>query len=292
VEAPLSVLEFSHLDELSGVVYDKKQQGLYMIEDATSILSFYDFKSQKIVSETSIVPGGLDYEDVALDELGTVYVLVSNGDVLVKEQQSTEWKHLQLKKAHFLEEELDFESLVYDQSRHSLLLFCKINEGVTELHVYRFDLISGKISLDFDISLSEIRSVLQEPALSEFNPSAAAFGPDGRLYVIATSGQLLVVLDKARKVQSGSLFSFMFSFVFFEFIYLFFQVAYLPRDPYVQPEGLTFVNEVYFFVFLTFLCVLTPHAAGDADCFGGTRQRGGARKRPNHCGEEIIKTFN
>ena len=70
----------------------------------------------------------------------------------------------------------------------------------------------------FTVSLKEISDVLGVK-VKKWNPSAITVHPKTKdIYMIATSGQLLVVLDSKTKVV----------------VY----VEYLPREPFVQPEGM------------------------------------------------------
>ena len=79
------------------------------------------------------------------------------------------------------------------------------------------------------IAKAEISRVLDEE-IDTFNPSAVAVHPEtGDLYVTATRGQLLVVLDGGEAMSIKA-------------------CVHLPRDPFVQPEGITFDDEANLYI--------------------------------------------
>jgi hypothetical protein len=119
------------------------------------------------------------------------------------------------------DEKNEFETMYLDG--HSLILLCKQcdHEKDEIRNAYRFDLATHTFDPDpvYIINIGDIRKELKDDK-AEFKPSAAGINPmNGKLYIVASVGKLLVIADKKGKIEE---------------VY--------PLDPlmYNQPEGMTF----------------------------------------------------
>jgi DNA-binding beta-propeller fold protein YncE len=110
-----------------------------------------------------------------------------------------------------------------DAATHSLILLCKQcdHEKDEIRNSYRFDLRTNTFDPEplYIIDIGDIRNKLKDEK-AEFKPSAAGINPvNGKLYIVASVGKLLVIADKKGKIE---------------------QVFQLDPQLYNQPEGMTF----------------------------------------------------
>ena len=110
-----------------------------------------------------------------------------------------------------------------DADGQSLILLCKdCAKEKDEIRVaHRFDLKTNTFSPEpaYTINIADIKKLLNDEE-AEFKPSAAGINPaNGKLYIVASVGKLLVIADKNGKVEQA-----------------------IRLDPvlYNQPEGMTF----------------------------------------------------
>jgi hypothetical protein len=100
----------------------------------------------------------------------------------------------------------DFETLYYDTSSNGLILLCKnceVDRGENIRTAFRFDRAGKQFDTKpyYTISSKEVKNSLKDGKV-DFEPSAAAIHPlEKRLYVLASSGNLLVITDFKGKVQ-------------------------------------------------------------------------------------------
>jgi hypothetical protein len=101
----------------------------------------------------------------------------------------------------------DFETLYYDSSARGLVLLCKRCASEKGAHVrtaWRFDLVTKQFDSTplFTISTDDVKQDLKDGEV-EFHPSAAAIHPiEKRLYVLSSSGHLLVICNTRGKVEN------------------------------------------------------------------------------------------
>jgi uncharacterized protein YjiK len=172
---------------------DKKK--IYRLTTDGKVSDYFD---QDIMAEQQ------DYED-ALKINGVVYALVSNGTIVsVKRSDSG----LLVNQYPFPSGgKNDFETLYYDPSLKGLVMLCKrcaSEQGQHKRFAYRFDLETNQFDAQpvFSINTEEVKQDLKDGKI-EFNPSAAAISPvDHNLYVLSSSGHLLVICDTRGKVKS------------------------------------------------------------------------------------------
>jgi hypothetical protein len=121
------------------------------------------------------------------------------------------------------EEKNEFETMYLDADGHSLILLCKqCDHEKDEIRTaYRFNLRTNTFDAEpaYTINIADIRKLLNDDK-AEFKPSAAGINPiNGKLYIVASVGKLLVIANEKGKVE---------------------QVFRLDPDMYNQPEGMTF----------------------------------------------------
>jgi len=149
-----------------------------------------------------------------------IYMLVSTGSIVRVETKDSSY----LTKEFILEgAKNEFETMYPDVASHSLVMLCKqCNHEKDEIRMaYRFDLVTNTFDPEpaYIIQIGEIRKMLGDEK-AEFKPSAAGINPvNGKLYIVASVGKLLVIADKNGKIE---------------------QVFRLDPLLYNQPEGMTF----------------------------------------------------
>ncbi|MEO7982498.1 MAG: SdiA-regulated domain-containing protein [Bacteroidota bacterium] len=209
-----------HLHEISGMAYVPKTKMILTENDEKGDIFELDFKNKKD-NEGRIKFGGKgDYEDIVYTDTA-VYMLISTGSVV----------KVQTKDSSFTTEEFvlpkegknEFETMYMDADGKSLILLCKdCDHEKDEIRVaHRFDLATHIFAPvpAYTISIADIKKMLNDDK-AEFKPSAAGINPvNGKLYIVASVGKLLVVADKKGKVE---------------------QVFRLDPVMYNQPEGMTF----------------------------------------------------
>ncbi len=190
------------MSEISGVFYDTASKQLFGIADDKPIIYIIDPDSDS-VAEHFVIPGDpKDLEDITRVDSIT-YVLISNGTIIqILPGGATESYPFPSS------EKNDFETLYYDHEAKSLVTVCKTcaHEKGTRLRTaYRFDLAGKKFDAEpyYQIRAEDINAYLKDGRFS-FEPSAAAINPkNNRLYVLGSSGNLLVVTDKKGQVYSA-----------------------------------------------------------------------------------------
>jgi len=210
------------LTEVSGIQYIKENT-FACVQDETGKIYIYDTQKGKIIEDYHFAGSG-DYEDLELVG-STLFVIRSDGRLYKIDgfpAEKMEVRHRDLP----LSEKNDVEGLCYDPATEQLLIACKAEAGLDKnikkkKAVYSFDVNQLQFNTQprFLIDKDILKEVADEKKL-DFNPSGIAKHPiDGYFYLIASAGNLLVILDDAGKVL---------------------HVEELDNDEFKQPEGITF----------------------------------------------------
>jgi len=218
--APAEKMELGkHLHEISGMAYVPEQDVILAENDEKGDIFTVDFKNKKDKVGKIKFGGKGDYEDIVYTDTA-IYMLVSSGTVVqVRTKDSSFLTHdfeMGIKKS-------EFETMYLDADGQSLILLCKdCTKEKNEIRTaYRFDLKTKLFAAApvFIVSVSEIQKMLADES-AEFKPSAAGINPiNGKLYIVASVGKLLVVASSTGNVE---------------------QVFRLNPELFNQPEGMTF----------------------------------------------------
>ena len=235
------------LQEISGIDVLQKSK-LVCVQDEKGVIYEYDLKKEEVRHSIEFAKKG-DYEGVA-NVNDTIYVLESNGNIfrvihLNTDSQKTKEFNTSLDKDN------DTEGLCYDKKNRRLLIACKKKAGSDMKNVraiYSFNLSTHEVDEKpaYVISLDAIKSFvskenpakfigqelkdLADPKKGDvsFQPSELAIHPvTGDIYVIATVGKLLLVMNSDGKIVS---------------------INELDPGIYKQPEGITFMEDGTMFI--------------------------------------------
>ncbi len=234
----------AELEEISGLGISDSGEFLYAVQDENGYIFKLSKKTGKLVDKIKFHKDG-DYEGIevvgddvyVVKSTGTIYQLKNLGE---KSQQMTKFNS-------FLNRENDVEGLAYDKKNHRLLVACKGVPATGESFevirykkvIYEFDVATNSMNPDpvFTIQLKNIREYLEahrgmkghdklmaffsaEKENLTFNPSAISIHPiSGNIYVISSSGKVMVVLDDKGKVV---------------------HIEKLKKKIHAQPEGMAF----------------------------------------------------
>lgn len=214
------------LEEISGLSYYNYNQ-LACVQDEKGILFIYDLDERKIVSQDVFGEDG-DYEGVEMID-GIAYVLKSNGNIYYFKPGNTNVEKIKTE----LTSKNNAEGLAFQKSTSELLVACKGNPGVKKEKldnsraIYRINLKEKSFDAKkrYLIKNKSFKEMLAKNDLNEkmhmpFRPSGIAVHPKtGHIFVIATVGKLLVILDAEGEIMDM-----------------------IPLDPgiFLQPEGITF----------------------------------------------------
>ncbi|MEI6950316.1 SdiA-regulated domain-containing protein [Paraflavisolibacter sp. H34] len=194
------------LNEISGIAFSPTLQSLLSISDSKRKVVRIDLQRQKLKNHVEKFYHQSDFEDIVLVD-SLVYVLISDGTILsmpLSARDSTQT----VAYPFWSKDKNDFETLYYDPSEQALVMLCKDCAAEKGQHVrtaYRFDLARKQFdsSAFYTISTAEVKALLKKDD-ADFRPSAAAIHPlDGRLYILSSAGQLLVVTDTRGKVLAA-----------------------------------------------------------------------------------------
>lgn len=203
------------LREISGIDYLSADE-LVAINDEVGKLFFLNPSTGKY-KEAEFGKKG-DYEDVVKVN-GSFFVLASKGDLF--EVDAGTLKLIATYPGRF-NKFMEFESLCFDRPNNQLLLICKeCGKNEERVAAWRFDLSTHEFVRDtyFEIPWKDIRRLAKNNAI-ECKPSAAAINPvNGKLYIIASLGKVLLQCTPDGKLEA---------------------VYGLNPDHFPQPEGLTF----------------------------------------------------
>jgi uncharacterized protein YjiK len=209
-----------HLHEISGLAYIPGKNLFLGENDEKGDIFTFDFKNKNDNVGKIRFGGKGDYEDIVHTDTAA-YMLIATGSVVqvMTKDSSFTTKEFTLDRGGNSE----FESMYLGADGKSLVLLCKeCSKEKDEVRTaYRFDLATLTFSSEplYSINIADIKKLLSDDK-AEFKPSAAGINPiNGKLYMVASVGKLLVIADKLGKVE---------------------QVFRLDPVMYNQPEGMAF----------------------------------------------------
>ncbi|WP_338229414.1 SdiA-regulated domain-containing protein [Algoriphagus taiwanensis] len=186
------------LREISGIAWHRDE--ILAIEDENGIIYRIDPKSGEILSEQKFGKPG-DYEDILIFE-DKAWVLRSDGAIFQVENLTGkvgEGNQFSFERKG----QRDFETLLAIPNQNQLFLICKTCswDKKQEASIFRFDIMSGKLSEDFIGKISTKKEDLpKENEIKrnlEAQPSSAAIHPiTEEIFMISSSGKWLMVLDQ------------------------------------------------------------------------------------------------
>ena len=203
------------LEEISGLSF--VQEGiLACIQDEDGKLFLYDYNTRKIASSLKFWKPG-DYEGVEI--VGdTAYVTNSKGDLLIFNYKDEEGNLDTREINTALSKKNNIEGLGFDPERKSLLLVCKDESDIDKKKVsgqavYSYSLNEKKLNKEplFSITKKKIKAFLEnnkdnayEEKRINFRPSGIALNPtDDNFYIIASTGKLMLVVDRLGDIQAS-----------------------------------------------------------------------------------------
>jgi hypothetical protein len=184
------------LDEISGIVYNPKDNSVLAINDERGWLYKVHLKSDLDLKKWHYYKGA-DFEDLVLVD-STFYVLESSGNILQFRFITPD--SVQLKEHDFpVPGRNEFEILYHNKQKNQLVLLCKDCEADdnNSLTAYAFNLDSGAYAATptYVIDIRKIEGLMDEKKL-RFKPSAATINPlTGELFIISSVNKVLVVAD-------------------------------------------------------------------------------------------------
>jgi uncharacterized protein YjiK len=201
---PVKMILDKKLNEISGIFYLENENRLLAIADDKK--KIYGLSLDGKVSDyyDPELPSA-DFEDVVKVD-STVFTLISNGTVIAIQRSDTGLTSTNY--PFWSTDKNDFETLYYDSTAKGLVILCKSCASEKGKHVrtaFRFDPKTRTFDRTplYTISSQAVRDVLKDGKV-DFNPSALAVHPfEKRLYVLASSGNLLVITDLRGKVQEA-----------------------------------------------------------------------------------------
>ncbi|MFK7922987.1 MAG: SdiA-regulated domain-containing protein [Bacteroidia bacterium] len=231
------------LTEVSSVSVINETE-LAMVQDERGRIYVFDQVKKEVTHFCDFRPSG-DFEGIAIKG-DTAYTLRSDGRIyLIPDFRLENVEEQPLRT--FLTEEDDAEGFAYDSETNSLLIACKeppvlgVKRQKNQRAIYRYDLDLQSLQqtpfllVDMHQVLKNLQSQAQTQGAKELaaefdpqkkgslKPSGIAVHPkDGTIYMIASNGKLLVVVDRKGQV----LFT-----------------RHLPRDIFSQPEGIDFAPD-------------------------------------------------
>jgi uncharacterized protein YjiK len=209
-----------HLKEISGMAFIPGTNMMLAENDEKGDIFTVDFENKKDLVGKVKFGGKDDYEDIVYTDTA-VYMLVSSGTVVQVATKDSSFATKEFKLD--IKGTNEFEAMYLDADGKSLILLCKdCSKEKNEIrNAYRFDLSTQQFSAEpvYTMDIKTIQRLLSDDK-AEFKPSAAGINPvNGKLYIVASVGKLLVVADKDGVVE---------------------EVIKLDPVLYNQPEGLTF----------------------------------------------------
>lgn len=183
----------SVLDEISGIVYNGRDQSVLAINDEHGWLYKIYLKDDIDLQKWHYYKGA-DFEDLVLVD-STFYVLESNGNIIRFKFLTPD--SADIKEFDFpLEGKNEFEILYHDNVKKQLILLCKDCEAddKNSLSAYAYNLDSGQYTTQpvFVTDVRKIEDLMGEKKV-KFKPSAATIHPlTGELYIISAINKVLV----------------------------------------------------------------------------------------------------
>jgi uncharacterized protein YjiK len=186
------------LNEISGLNFNVDSNSLLAISDSKRKIYEINLKTQKLKDFAEKFAEQADFEDLVKIN-NTVFVLVSNGTIVAVPPNATDSAGT-IAYPFWSKEKNDFETMYYDSIANGLIILCKScahEKGLGTRTAYRFDLSNKKFdsTMFYTINSDSVKAAVKNNDAS-FRPSAAAIHPiEKRLYILASSGQLLVITD-------------------------------------------------------------------------------------------------
>ena len=180
------------------------------VEDESGVIFLYSLSKDKMVDQLRFAGPG-DYEGLEL--VGDLaYVLKSNGNLYQYSfsDQTTNTIKTPLKRSN------NPEGLAYDSLNNRLLIACKGKAGIKDKKITGKAIYSYHLSTGFDsipayvITPDDLQAWNELQTLpihlskkkSGFMPSAIGIHPlSGNIYILATTGKLLIVLEPSGKIK-------------------------------------------------------------------------------------------
>ena len=192
------------LDEISGIVYDKKNNAIMAIDDELGKLFSIDLANTSSYKISKFGSNG-DYEDLAYTG-SDWYVLKSNGDIYLTKNIFTDSSSSE--KFSHTEKGNEFEGLYFDKASNCLWLLCKSckkDDNKKAVSLYAFDIATKQFKPEpvWQIDVKQIKEKLSVKDLS-FKPSAIAMHPlQKHLYILSGVNKMLVIADSSGNVQAA-----------------------------------------------------------------------------------------
>ncbi len=218
------------LNEISGLGFDFNKNLLVTHNDEQGILFFINPETGAIVSEKRCVEDA-DYEGIEYVSENEIFLVRSKGNLLQINPNLSESKPIVYKS--FLNKSYDIEGLAYNKPSNQLLLACKEggeNQETPTRAIYSFDLktktlneqpflnITPEIINQFFQKNPQVKSYFENDTL-RFGPSGIAVHPNGDIYIIASSGKVMLVFDEQKNLK---------------------WIEKINKNIHHQPEGITF----------------------------------------------------
>jgi uncharacterized protein YjiK len=217
------------LDEISGLTA-LDSTTVAAIQDERGSIYLIDVRTGEIQRSVRFAGRG-DYE--AIESTGdAVYVLESNGDLIVLPPDPSSWADREPSRRirTRLSSRFDTEGLAWDAAQGRLLIACKEypGRGIGQRRsVYRYD--ASKEDVDeapfYSMAPEEAAAVLgiERIRFADFKPSGLAVHPtSGRHFLLFSRNRYLLELEPSGAIVSGSV---------------------LERERFRQPEGIAFLPD-------------------------------------------------
>ena len=182
------------LDEISGIVFNQKDNSVLAINDEHGWLYKVHINDDMDLERWHYYKGA-DFEDLVLID-SMFYVLESNGNIIRFTYVSPD--SVTVKEFDFpLEGKNEFEILYHDKARKQLVMLCKdcAADDKNSLSAYAFDIESAAYVTNpvFVMDIRKIEDIMDEKKL-RFKPSAATIHPlTNDLYIISSINKVLVI---------------------------------------------------------------------------------------------------
>ena len=201
---PVKMLLEKKMNEISGIFFLKGENSMLAIADDKK--KIYRLGTDGTVSDyyAPELPSA-DFEDVVMVD-SVVYTLISNGTIIAISKTDTGLASVNYPFPST--DKNDFETLYYDSAAKGLVILCKscaFEKGKKVRTAFRFNIAIKQFDRTplYTISSKAVQDVLKDGKI-DFNPSALAIHPiEKRMYVLASSGNLLVVTDRKGKVEEA-----------------------------------------------------------------------------------------
>lgn len=220
------------LNEISGLALWKDSK-LFTVQDEEGKVYVYDTKQQDVTNQIKFHKKN-DFEGIAFRD-SIAYVLESDGDVYHFNILAGKDEYEAEKFETVFSRSNDMEGLCYDPVSDRLLILPKEKQlqSVKEDHllgIYEMNPLTGKVKKQPAYTIDKMRlgAIIygsDEPYLMK--PSGLAVHPTtGHIYVIASVGKILVIIDRESNILAAKL---------------------LKKKIFPQPEGITFnqKNELF-----------------------------------------------